>query len=33
MNDYGSSTSRGRALLKSPNAHLSEDPKALKKKY
>jgi hypothetical protein len=32
MNDYGSS-SRGRPVLKSPNPHLPEDPKALKKKY
>ena len=33
MNDYGSSSSRGRAILKSPNPHLSEDPKTYKKKY
>jgi hypothetical protein len=33
MNDYGSSTSRGRPILKSPNPHLSDDPKTLKKKY
>ena len=33
MNDYGGSTSRGRPLLKSPNAHLAEDPKTIKKKY
>lgn len=33
MNDYGSSTSRGRPALKSPNPHLSEDPKTLRRKY
>ena len=33
MNDYGSSTSRGRPILKSPNPHLNEDSKTLKKKY
>ena len=33
MNDYGSSSSRGRPILKSPNPHLSEDPKTYKKKY
>jgi len=33
MNDYGNSTSRSRIVLKSPNPHLAEDPKALKKKY
>lgn len=33
MNDYGSSTSRGRPILKSPNPHPSEDPRTLKKKY
>ena len=33
MNDYGSSTSRGRPILKSTNPHLADDPKTLKKKY
>ena len=33
MNDYGGSSSRGRPILKSPNPHLAEDPKTLKKKY
>mgnify|MGYP000851759938 CR=1 FL=1 len=33
MNDYGSSSSRGRAVLKSPNPHLAEDPKTLRRKY
>jgi hypothetical protein len=33
MNDYGNSISRGRPVLKSPNSHLAEDPKVLKKKY
>ena len=32
MNDYGS-TSRSRPVLKSPNAHLGDDPKSSKKKY
>ena len=32
MNDYGS-TSRGRPILKSPNPHLNDDPKTIKKKY
>ena len=33
MNDYGNSTSRSRPLLKSPNPHNIEDPKAVKRKY
>lgn len=32
MNDYGS-LSKSRPVLKSPNTHLTEDPKQLKKKY
>lgn len=33
MNDYGTSSSRGRPTLKSPNTHTTEDPKTLKRKY
>ena len=32
MNDY-CSLSKSRPVLKSPNTHLPEDPKQLKKKY
>ena len=33
MNDYGGSSSRSRPILKSPNPHLNDDPKTIKKKY
>jgi len=33
MNDYGGNNSRSRPILKSPNAHLSDDPKTIKRKY
>ena len=33
MNDYGGNSSRGRPILKSPNPHLTDDPKTIKKKY
>ncbi len=32
MNDYGGSSSRSRPILKSPNPHNLDDPKALKRK-
>lgn len=33
MNDYGGSSSRQRPIVKSPNPHMIEDPKTIKKKY
>lgn len=33
MNEYGNSTSRNRPNVKSPNPHLLDDPKTIKRKY
>jgi len=33
MNDYGSSNSRSRPTMKSPNPHTIDDLKTIKKKY